>query len=974
MSSRSSYVALAAISALLVAGLISAIPHAEDSEVLSTKRVAAVLKDGRVLLTVGLPPASKEPVRGMVVAELLDEKGKTIAEDQWCLHLGAQAAGPAFAFTALDLPPDKVRVRLHLQNKSATVSLADVLLSRGHETTLRMGRGFAPGTKAAFHCEVHGVRSLEQKVPLAGAAVAVRLCGTDGKAWPLYRGTTGIDGMAMGLLQFPTVASGKYTVEVATTSALGAQTLKQDVTLRLATKVWLVSDKPVYQPGQCMHLRALALGAFDLRPAAGESLTFEIEDGKGNKVFKKVLQTSAYGVASTDFELADEINSGEYRVRAIVHEHRAEMIVQVKPYVLPKFRVELTTDRTYSLPGNMVRVDLQANYLFGKPIAQGNIQMTAAFEGKDYGPLETWKGQTDERGHACFAINVPQEHEAWELEPLPNLLLQGIVTDGVGHRQSVRFVMPLARDAIQIRLVSEGGRLVPGVKNRVFVTAVHPDGSPARCNVRIWLWRNEGEPLTEVRTDQYGVAECHLGPEIIPFPFLSIVEDDQIIEKANGELVATNHQYLAVTFTGDATDDRGEQVSWVQDLSCEPVGENLRMHLNGAIFKAAGKARVQIHSTAGLPAASLEIVKAGQVVFSKILQLQDGNITQNLDLPADLSGVVEFHATQVLSSSEVIRDCRLAYIQPKPDLQVEAKANLATYRPGEKGSIHFQVTDGAGRPAQAALGLLIVDEAVYALQDVRPRAQSVYFTLDENLLQPLDDWTYQPAESLDRVVTDRDPAGGRQRLAEVLLARVRPRPPAGWRVDPVLERSLDLQKRLEHIGGALFMHASDGHSFMEKDQPSGKWHFEPGLLETLVWMKAFDEEMLRLPDGSRLTFDVLVRLQSTFNADRLALALTCKNMQELTDRLIAYAHQMDPMQTGKWALPEGALRTVIKESGLLPKVLKDGWGAEMRLIHLKKKRPHSLGIPQFDKCELRSAGPDGVFDTADDVVISNPVS
>ena len=31
----------------------------------------------------------------------------------------------------------------------------------------------------------------------------------------------------------------------------------------------LVTDKPLYQPGQLMHLRALALQSFDLKPVAG---------------------------------------------------------------------------------------------------------------------------------------------------------------------------------------------------------------------------------------------------------------------------------------------------------------------------------------------------------------------------------------------------------------------------------------------------------------------------------------------------------------------------------------------------------------------------------------------------------------------------------------------------------------------------------------------------------------------------------
>jgi hypothetical protein len=36
----------------------------------------------------------------------------------------------------------------------------------------------------------------------------------------------------------------------------------------------------LYQPGQLIHIRALALQAFNLHPAASKELIFEVEDSK----------------------------------------------------------------------------------------------------------------------------------------------------------------------------------------------------------------------------------------------------------------------------------------------------------------------------------------------------------------------------------------------------------------------------------------------------------------------------------------------------------------------------------------------------------------------------------------------------------------------------------------------------------------------------------------------------------------------
>ena len=61
-----------------------------------------------------------------------------------------------------------------------------------------------------LRCEVHGVKSLSETVPLAGAAVAVRLHGKDGKVFPLYSGKAGADGVAAVKFQVPDVPAGNY--------------------------------------------------------------------------------------------------------------------------------------------------------------------------------------------------------------------------------------------------------------------------------------------------------------------------------------------------------------------------------------------------------------------------------------------------------------------------------------------------------------------------------------------------------------------------------------------------------------------------------------------------------------------------------------------------------------------------------------------------------------------------------------------
>ena len=53
-----------------------------------------------------------------------------------------------------------------------------------------------------------------------------------------------------------------------------------------------------------------------LQPIVAKPLTFEVEDAKGNKVFKKEITTSKFGIAAAEFVLGNEINLGRYTIRA----------------------------------------------------------------------------------------------------------------------------------------------------------------------------------------------------------------------------------------------------------------------------------------------------------------------------------------------------------------------------------------------------------------------------------------------------------------------------------------------------------------------------------------------------------------------------------------------------------------------------------------------------------------------------------
>ena len=137
----------------------------------------------------------------------------------------------------------------------------------------------------------------------------------------------------------------------------------------------LSSDKPVYQPGQTIQLRSLALRRPDLLPVAGREAVFTVSDPKGNKIFRQRQVTSRFGIAFTECALADEIAEGAYQVECQVGDTSSSLTVDVRKYVLPKFKLDVACDRSYYQPGQKIAGTVQAEYFFGQPVSGGEVEV-----------------------------------------------------------------------------------------------------------------------------------------------------------------------------------------------------------------------------------------------------------------------------------------------------------------------------------------------------------------------------------------------------------------------------------------------------------------------------------------------------------------------------------------------------------------------------------------------------------------------
>ncbi len=573
-----------------------------------------------------------------------------------------------------------------------------------HETLVFGQNKLVPGSQAAIRV---AVRDSADGAPLENADINVSLQpASGGRAELVYTGQTNAAGTTDVSFTVPDAPQSDYTLIVETDSSLGNDRIERPVTLERDYRILLSSDKPLYQPGQVIHLRVLTLSTFDLTPAAAQPLEISIADGKGNTVFRDNLTTSDFGVAAVDFQLASEVNTGPYKISAQLGNTYSEKTVTVEHYVLPQFDITIDTEKDYYRPGEVVRGSVTAVYFFGKPVNDSEITLegfTFDFERQDAFALQ---GTTDAQGVYDFEFTLPDYIVGSDLEGgLGTFYLQANITDQTDHTEGKGTTLPVAQNALIIEAIPEGGIFRPSVENLLYVLTSYPDGTPAETRL----------------SASFAYAGSQVSAETGPYGLATVP-------------VIPNGTYEEVTIT--ATDPQGNQASQTFYFEGEYQEESVLLRPEKPAYRVGDTMNLTIFTSAQSGSVYLDIIREGQTVSTRAVDITNGSTQVAVDLTPDLYGTLELHAYKILRSGSIVRDTRLVLVDEANDLAVNVALDQEEYRPGDTAVLNLTTTGQDGSGAQSAIGLAVVDEAVFALAEQDPGFAKLYFMLEQELLQP----------------------------------------------------------------------------------------------------------------------------------------------------------------------------------------------------------------------------------------------
>lgn len=495
-----------------------------------------------------------------------------------------------------------------------------------------------------------------------------------------------------------------------------------DIELDRAAQIFITTDKPLYQPGQVLHARALVFDSS--KHALGErAATLEIEDPQNQTVFSAELKTSRFGIASADWTIPDNLKLGDYSIKVGMDDSDGDgegegyTVVKISRYEIPNFTVQVKPDLPYYLPGQNGRVEVRADYLFGQPVKRGHVRVVRERERRwnyseqkwDVEEEEKYEGETNEQGVFVAEMDFSKEHNKLggeDYSRFQDLSYAAYFTDPTTNRtEQRRFDLRLTKSAIHVYVVEGGSRQAKDFPLQFYLSTYYADGTPAQCEVTIiepvTSANSAGssvsvyeQPLRTIKTNRYGVAK--VSGLVLPKEAKDDDDEATLVFLAHDGKGASARQANSFTYSSRAV---------------------VRLDSNKSLYRQGEPVRVDILASEPEMKVAVDVWQGPVALQSQVIQLHDGRASLTFPYDKAFKDTVTITAYSYFGSGAENRydipSATRSILYPRErDLKLDVRLNQSTYKPGEEAHADFTVRDADGRAIESALGVVVLDKAV----------------------------------------------------------------------------------------------------------------------------------------------------------------------------------------------------------------------------------------------------------------------
>ncbi|HTV93865.1 MAG TPA: MG2 domain-containing protein [Verrucomicrobiae bacterium] len=619
----------------------------------------------------GIVPAGAKPLESVTLANLENADGAAVG----LFH----APPPGYYIIAVSGP------NLETRQIPVNVSSIGLVIIRGPRSLL-----YAP-------VEVHTGRVVQRGVSLfmleGAKPVAVRRD-------------------AQGLFPIATLSSSTFAYARAADGSITFAKNDWYETAQLDNPAYVQTDRPIYRPGDTMHIRAILrsgnVGAYHIDRTP---VRLDVTSGYPSRtIAHRVLVPDAFGTVATDVALPPDAMLGDYQIAL---DGRALASVSVQAYRKPEYVIDVTPPNQV-FGGDTASFNVHVAYLFGAPAGGLALHYGGVIFGNYtpwYGPFQhlvEWNNQqenkalsgdlvTDPSGDAT--IRVPTDRTTFAA----HLSLTVEARDESGRTAGVESAATIVPATFDIVLTPDRWIGEVGHTGAIAVATRTYDGTP-RPSVHVHVaitesvWKNGqyddiARGALNFTTDARGEAQFTWTP---PHPG-------------------------GYRFEATARDERGDDVvtyqyQWTPDSKgwWAPPVQEAQLIPEKTVFPAGVPAHVLLVFTHRVSDA-IVVISTDRVAQTRVVHVN--GLTADIAVqPPPGAQHVNVQA-YVANTNDGVDDAQTSLsIDPGPTtLHVAVYASKARYAPGERAQMRVHVTDDRGLPVQANIGIGVVDAGIYAI-------------------------------------------------------------------------------------------------------------------------------------------------------------------------------------------------------------------------------------------------------------------
>ncbi len=449
---------------------------------------------------------------------------------------------------------------------------------------------------------------------------------------------------------------------------------------------YISTDKPIYRAGESVYVRGVLLSARGHKPIVdtpGASATIEVTGPKGDVVARGTVsaQDSSWGFS---WKVPDGQAGGEYHLKATYpwNGHApAERKFDIRAYRAPRLKSQITFLRDGYGPGEKVNATLDVKRAEGGIPAGAKVSVTAVIDGV---AVSGAASKVDGNGLCSVSLDLPHDI------PRGEGTLALIIEDG-GVVETASKTIPILLQTVDLKMYPEGGELITGFPNRLYIQATLPNGKPADLAGKLMVKTNGNDStvtVAEFATEHEGRGRIQFIPDVNKEYFLSINQPSGIkttyplpAARASGAIIRAEKNTFA----------KGQPITIL-------VGSTTQK------FSVTLAKREAVLSECHVDLSKRGDVKAGSLV------------PVTFTVPEEAEGVL---TATIWSDKDVPMAERLIFRAPQHPLKISIKADKQNYVPGDQAKLTVKATDENDKPVSAVVGVTVTDDSVLEMIEKR---------------------------------------------------------------------------------------------------------------------------------------------------------------------------------------------------------------------------------------------------------------